>query len=531
MIRLRQLKLDINANIDVLKKKCASKLNVDIKSIKSVKINKRSLDARWKPNLFYIYEVDVEVDYEDYILKNNTDGDIFKTPIEKYDFKVTGSIKLNSNPIIVGSGPAGLFCAYLLSLNGYNPIIIERGECVEDRIETVEEFFKTGKLNKESNVQFGEGGAGTFSDGKLNTLVKDKKNRIKFILETFVVNGAKEEILYDSKPHIGTDVLRKVVINLRNKIIENGGKFLYNTCLTDIKINSEKIEAIEVNRNKMIKCDLLVLALGHSARDTFQMLYDKGIHMESKPFAVGVRIQHPQKLINKNQYGLDNSSLDAASYKLTYKASNNRGVYSFCMCPGGYVVNASSEENTLAINGMSNYKRDTMNANSAIIVTVNKNDFGTNPLDGLEFQRKLESNAYKFGLGKIPIQLFKDFKLKQVSKEFKSIKPVMKGDYKFADINKILPNFICDSLKEGIEYFDTKIKGFASNDAILAAVESRTSSPVRILRDDNLVSNIKGIYPVGEGAGYAGGITSAAIDGIKAAEMIAQLYDSKIKGD
>lgn len=253
--------------------------------------------------------------------------------------------------------------------------------------------------------------------------------------------------------------------------------------------------------------------------------------MESKPFAVGVRIQHSQKLINKNQYGTDASSLGAASYKLTYKASNNRGVYSFCMCPGGYVVNASSEENMLAINGMSNYKRDTMNANSAIIVTVNKNDFGTNPLDGLEFQRRLESNAYKFGFGKVPIQLFKDFKLKQVSKGFKSIKPVMKGDYKFADINKILPDFICDSLKEGIEYFDHKIKGFASSDAILAAVESRTSSPVRILRNDDFVSNIKGIYPIGEGAGYAGGITSAAIDGIKAAEKIGKLYDSKIKCD
>lgn len=531
MIRLRQIKLDIKSNIDVLKKKCAKKLNVDIKNIKSVKINKRSLDARKKPELFYIYEVDVEVDNEDYILKNNKDSNIFKTLIEKYDFKVTGSVKLNNNPIIVGSGPAGLFCAYLLSLNGYNPIIIERGQCVEDRVQTVETFFKTGKLNKESNVQFGEGGAGTFSDGKLNTLVKDKNNRIKFILETFVESGAPDEILYDSKPHIGTDVLRKVVVNLRNKIIENGGKFLYNTCLTNIKINRGKIEAIEINQNKIIKCDLLVLALGHSARDTFKMLYDKGIHMESKPFAVGVRIQHPQNLIDENQYGYANSGLGAASYKLTYKASNNRGVYSFCMCPGGYVVNASSEENMLAINGMSNYKRDTMNANSAIIVTVNKSDFGFHPLDGLEFQRKLESNAYKYGLGKVPVQLFEDFKLKQVSKEFKSIKPVMKGDYKFADINKILPNFICDSLKEGIEYFDTKIKGFAFSDAILAAVESRTSSPVRILRDDNFVSNIKGIYPIGEGAGYAGGITSAAIDGIKAAEKIGKLYNSKIKCD
>lgn len=523
MIRLRQVKLSVNAK-DELKKKCANRLNINIKNIKSLKIIKRSLDARKKPNLFYVYEVDIDVENEEYILKNNKDNDIFKTPVEKYDFKVTGDIKLNNNPIIVGSGPAGLFCAYLLSLNGYNPIIIERGECVCDRVKTVEAFFKTGKLNPNSNVQFGEGGAGTFSDGKLNTLVKDKKNRIKFILETLVKFGAPEEILYDSKPHIGTDVLRKVVTNLRNEIIKNGGEFLYDTCLTNVNIANGKIISIEVNNEICINCDLLVLALGHSARDTFQMLYDKGIQMESKPFAVGIRIQHPQKLINDNQYGILNYPMEAASYKLTYKASNNRGVYSFCMCPGGYVVNASSEDNMLAINGMSNYKRDTINANSAIIVTVNKNDFGNHPLAGIEFQRNLERNAYKYGAGKIPVQLLKDFKCENISTKFESVKPIIQGDYEFADINKILPKYICDALKEGIEYFDTKIKGFASNDAILAAVESRTSSPVRILRDDTLVSNIKGIYPIGEGAGYAGGITSAAIDGMRCAEMIANNY-------
>ena len=518
MIRLRQIKLSINDDTELLRKNCAKKLKVADRDIISIKINKRSIDARYKPDLYYIYEVDVKINNEDKILKSINNKDIFKVVDEKYEIDKLKNTNSNAKIVIVGSGPAGLFCAYVLSLAGIKPTIIERGEQVEKRIKTVDEFWKNGNLNTESNVQFGEGGAGTFSDGKLNTLVKDKFNRSKFILETFVKFGANEDILYDSKPHIGTDVLRKVIINMRKSIISLGGSFKFNTKLTNINIINNNIKSIEVNDNEIIACDNLILALGHSARDTFKMLYDKKIEMESKPFAVGVRIQHPQEMINLNQYGRNN--FNNASYKLTYKTNSGRGVYSFCMCPGGFVVNASSEQNMIAINGMSNYKRDEENANSAIVVTVNKSDFGDNVFDGMKFQRNLESLVYKHGKGNVPIQLYKDFKNNKISTYFGNVSNVMKGKFNFANINDILPKSICDALKEGIDYFDTKIKGFSSDDAILAAVESRTSSPVRIIRDENFESNIKGIYPIGEGAGYAGGIMSAAIDGMKIAESI-----------
>ena len=518
MIRLRQIKVSVDSDIDVLKKKCAQKLKINLDRIKDIKINKRSIDAREKKELYYVYEVDVKIQDEKKVLSRTKDKDVLVTPNENYNYIIDNNLNEKSKIIIVGSGPSGLFCAYLLALNNYKPIIIERGEKVEDRIRTVEKFWEEGILNTESNVQFGEGGAGTFSDGKLNTLVKDKYNRSKFILETFVKFGAPEEILYDNKPHIGTDILRTVIKNIREAIISMGGTFMFNTKLTDIDIKNNKLVNIRINNKEIINCDKLVLALGHSARDTFEMLHKNKLKMESKPFAVGVRIQHPQEMININQYG--RADFLTAPYKLTYKSKSGRGVYSFCMCPGGFVVNSSSENNMLAINGMSNYKRDSKNANSAIIVTVNRDDFGPTIFGGMEFQRKLESLAYKYGKGNIPIQLYKDFKNNKISDSFGNISNVMKGKYNFANINKILPPFICESLVEGIEYFDTKIKGFASDDAVLAAVESRTSSPIRIFRDDNFESNIKGIYPVGEGAGYAGGIMSAAIDGIKAAEII-----------
>ena len=516
MIRLRQIKVSVDSTKD-LGEKCAKKLRINENDILDLKINKRSIDARYKPDLYYIYEVDVSINNEDKILKRINSKDVFKTPNEKYIVKKLEN-KMDNKTIIVGSGPAGLFCAYILTLSGIKPLVIERGESVDDRVKTVEDFWKTGKLNIESNVQFGEGGAGTFSDGKLNTLVKDKLNRSKFILETFVKFGAPENILYDNKPHIGTDILRTVIRNMREYIISLDGKFMFNTKLTDINIKDNKIDSIVVNNKDVINCNNLILALGHSARDTFKMLYDKNIKMESKPFAVGVRIQHPQNIINLNQYGTNN--FKAASYKLTYKTKSGRGVYSFCMCPGGFVVNSSSENNMIAINGMSNYKRDEENANSAIIVTVNSRDFGNSVFAGMEFQRKLESLAYKYGKGNIPVQLYGDFKNNIKSNSFKSVKPVMKGNYTFSNINNILPSFVCESLIEGIDYFDSKIKGFASDDAIVAAVESRTSSPIRIIRNDKYESNISGIYPIGEGAGYAGGIMSAAIDGIKVAECI-----------
>ena len=521
MIRVRQIKVPIDD--DNIKPYLCKKLKISKNEILKIRINKKSIDARKKDNIHYVYEADVKLEDETKILKHKN-TDILKTPVEKYVFNITGTKVLNKRPVIIGSGPAGLFCAYLLAEHGYKPIIIERGEKIEDRVKTVSSFWKEGILNTESNVQFGEGGAGTFSDGKLNTLVKDKNFRMKKVFEIFVKMGAPEEILYINKPHIGTDLLRNVIINMRKKITSMGGEFKYNTKMEDIVIKNDIVKEIITSSNERILCDTLVLAIGHSSRDTFKMLYEKKLLMEQKPFAVGIRVQHPQKLINENQYG--NIDLPPASYKLTYKAKNGRGVYSFCMCPGGYVVNASSEKGRLAINGMSNHDRDSKIANSAIVVTVSPNDFGTNPLDGMKFQRSLEEKAYEIGKGNIPIQLYKDYKNNKTSNN-QTINVAFKGNYSFANINEIYPDYINDSIKEAMEAFNKKIKGFNNDQTVLAASESRTSSPVRIIRDENLESNIKGIYPCGEGAGFAGGITSAAIDGIKIAESIIKKYKNK----
>lgn len=524
MIRVRQVKIEVNLfNNENLIKAVSKKLRVDKSLIEELKIFKQSIDARDKNNIYYVYEVNVKVKNETEILKKNKSNDIFLAPNLDYKFKKSGTIKLDKRPIIVGSGPAGLFCAYILAENNYKPIIIERGEDVDKRIESVNKFWEKGILNTNSNVQFGEGGAGTFSDGKLNTLVKDEFNRGRKVFETFVKCGANEEILYSYRPHIGTDILRKVVKNMREEIKKMGGTFLYNTCLTDINIEDNHIKSIEVNNKKIIDTDVLVLAIGHSARDTFEMLYRKNIQMTSKPFAIGLRVEHSQDMINESQYGLKYKNvLPTASYKLTYRASNNRGVYSFCMCPGGYVVNASSEEGRLAINGMSYSKRDGKSANSAIVVTITPDDFGHDTLDGMYYQRMLEEKAFNIGNGKIPVQTLKDFKDNRTS----SLKnePSVKGHYTISNINEILPIEVSKSIKEAFTNFGKKIKGFDNDDTLLMAIESRTSSPIRILRDENLESSIKGIYPSGEGAGYAGGITSAAMDGIKIAEMIGQKY-------
>lgn len=521
MIRVRNIFLSISHNENDLKKAVSSKLKISDKEIKKIKISKKSLDARKKDKIHYVYEVDIEIKNETKILKKNKSKDISKTPLEKYSFKAQKR-NLNTRPVIVGSGPAGLFCAFLLSEAGYNPLIIERGEKIENRIKTVDTFWKKGILNENSNVQFGEGGAGTFSDGKLNTLVKDKFFRMKKVFEIFVSCGAPKEILYENNPHIGTDLLRKVIKNMRDKIISMGGEIRFNTCLTNLIIKDDKITAIEVNKNEIIKCENLILAIGHSARDTFEMLLSKKLIMSPKPFAVGIRIIHPQILIDKNQYGSDNYlKLKPANYKLTYMTESKRGVYSFCMCPGGYVVNASSEKERLVINGMSNYKRDSGYANSAIVVTVSPSDFGQDALSGVKFQRNLEEKAYLLGNGKIPVQFWQDFKNNNYNKH--NIDPLaIKGSYKFSNLNDLFPNFITKSLKEGIENFEEKIKGFSSDDTLILGAEARTSSPVKFYRDDNLMSNIKGIYPCGEGAGYAGGITTSAMDGIKVFESIAK---------
>lgn len=416
-----------------------------------------------------------------------------------------------------------MFAGLLMAQKGYNPIIIERGEKVEERSKSVDDFWNNENFNKESNVQFGEGGAGTFSDGKLTTRIKD--SRCDFVLGEFVKAGAPEEILYMGKPHIGTDILKEVVKNIRNKIIELGGEVHFNSKLQDIVLKDNKIKSIVVNE-KEIPCEALVLAIGHSARDTYEMIFDKNIFIEAKPFAIGVRIEHLQSMIDENQYGkyAGHARLRAADYRLTYNSKGNRGVYSFCMCPGGYVVAAASEEERLVINGMSYHKREGKNSNSAIVVSVTPKDFGSNsPLAGMEFQRHYESLAYKLGGGNYstPVQLLGDFLKDRISKRIGNIEPTYKPGYVFRDLRDCLPDYVTDSLKEGLINFDKKIKGFGDDNAVLTGIETRTSAPIRIVRNEKLQSiSLEGLYPAGEGAGYAGGIMSAAVDGLKVAEAI-----------
>lgn len=516
MLRVNQIKLNPGHSEKELKDEIIKTLRINEEQLISYEIAKKSIDAR-KGQIKFCYAVNVKIkDEKNKIRKINNKNIMSINPV-KYIPSITGTMDEGISPIVTGSGPAGLFCTYLLSLYGYRPILIERGEDVDTRTKTVEKFWETGVLNTSSNVQFGEGGAGTFSDGKLNTLVKDKFGRNRFVLETFVKFGAPKEILYINKPHIGTDILSKVVKNMRNEIIKLGGNVRFNTCLTDIIICDGRLTDIEVNGNEKIPCHTLVLALGHSSRDTFKMLYHKGLLMESKAFAVGLRVQHPQEMINMSQYKIKSSPyLPAADYKVAANLNSERSVYSFCMCPGGYVVNASSEKNMLAINGMSYSDRNGQNANSAIIVTVSPKDFnGNGPLSGIEYQRHLESMAYNIAGGSVPVQILKDFKDGIKTMEFGDIEPSVKGKYEKADLREILPDYISASIIAGMDIFAGKIQGFNRDDTILAGIESRTSSPIRILRDETYQSNIRGIYPCGEGAGYAGGITSAAMDGIK----------------
>ena len=525
MIRVRQIKVPIlEDKKEILLKKISEKLNISKEQIKSFEISKKSIDAREKEDIKYIYECDVEVREEEKILRRNHSQDILLKPVEEYHFPEKGNQQLEKQIVIVGSGPAGLFCAYLLAEQGYHPIVLERGEKIEDRVKSVEHFFETNELNPNSNIQFGEGGAGTFSDGKLNTLVKDKEFRGKKVFEIFVENGAPKDIMYLAKPHIGTDLLRNVIISMRNHIIELGGEFHYSSMVTNLKIEDNRIVGVEVNKKDIIPCEVVVLAIGHSARETFYLLKEKNVSMKPKNFAVGLRMEHPQEMISKSQYGEYYKYLPPASYKLTYQSKSGRGVYSFCMCPGGYVVNASSEEGLLAVNGMSNHDRKGDNANSAIVVTVSSKDFGESLMSGLEFQRQLERKAYELGEGRIPLQLYKDFVTNQTSTEILGVKPCTKGEFHLTNLNPLFSKEIIDSLKEAIPYFGKRIHGFDREDAILLGVESRTSSPIMIERSEQGEANIQGIYPCGEGAGYAGGITTAAMDGIKIAEEIAKKY-------
>lgn len=529
MIRIGQLKLQPNHTEEELLQRISKTLHISKSDILSYEIRKQSIDARKKPDIKYVYTMDVTVKQEEQVLKKQRGNGITLVHEKPYIFPAVGDTPLQSRPVVIGSGPAGMFCAYMLAEHGYRPILFERGAAVEERVKDIDVFWKTGKLNTQSNVQFGEGGAGTFSDGKLNTLVKDAFGRNKKVLDIFVENGAPKDILYINKPHIGTDILMDVVRNMRNKIVEWGGEVHFHSQLTDFELSDGKLTSITIQtggREQIYDAEVLILAIGHSARDTFSMLYDKHIPMTAKSFAVGVRVEHPQCIINDSQYGADCSyKLPTAAYKVTANLENGRGVYSFCMCPGGYVVNASSEEGYLAVNGMSYHARDGVNANSAIIVTVTPEDFGSeHPLAGMHFQRTLEKKAFELGKGNIPIQRFADFCQNQETIELGTVKPQLKGAYRLSNVRAIFPKEIGDSIALGIKSFDRQIHGFANDDTILSGVESRTSSPIRIHRNEELQIENTGIYPCGEGAGYAGGITSAAMDGIKIAESIAKKY-------
>ena len=525
MIQISQLKLPITHTKAQLEKKIAKALKNPGNSF-TYEIKKQSLDCRHKNDKIFVYTVDVTIRDEQKLIKKVNNNNVMLTKEGPYEFPSPGETPLLHSPVIVGSGPAGLFCGWYLAKAGYCPIILERGEEAEKRQKTVENFWKNGVLDPESNVQFGEGGAGTFSDGKLNTLVKDPYGRNHEVLKRFVAAGAPEEIIYQQKPHLGTDVLVGIVEKMRHEIEEMGGKFCFRSKVTDLIFENSTLKEIEINNDKRIPAQVCVLAPGHSARDTFEMLQKRGVYMEPKSFAVGLRIEHPQEMINMDLYGEpENELLGAASYKVTHKCANGRGVYSFCMCPGGYVVNASSEPGRLAVNGMSYQARDSRNANSAMIVTVTPEDFpDKGVLGGVEFQRDLEKKAWKLGEGKIPVQLFGDFCKNQASEALGEVTPCMKGEYILTNVRSVLPKAVGDSIEEGVRAFGKRISGFDREDALLSGIESRTSSPVRIVRDQELTANMAGIYPCGEGAGYAGGITSAAMDGIKVAETVCRKY-------
>lgn len=531
MIRVSEIKLPVGHEKKELEEKIRKKLG--LKETPTFSIKRKSIDAREKENLCYSYTVDVSMSkkWEERFLRRKHRG-ISKVKQTSYHFPYMANeiAKKKKRPVIVGTGPAGLYCGLMLAKAGYRPILLERGKAMEERIKDVEAFWSGGKLLFNSNVQFGEGGAGTFSDGKLNTTVNDKFGRNEEVLRQFVAHGAKEEILCDGKPHIGTDCLRDIIIQMRATIQKYGGEIRFSSQVTTIKEDEKgKLKGLWVNEGLenpyFLDCDKVVLAPGHSARDTFFMLHDKKIQMEAKAFAMGVRVEHKREWINRSQYGQSEQAnlLETASYKVTARTKNGRNVYSFCMCPGGFVVNASSEEGRLAINGMSNADRMADNSNAAIVVNVTKEDYGsTHPLSGVIFQQKWEKKAYEIGGGKIPVQRLEDFKKNQTSTSFGKVKSSMKGAFAFGNVRECLPDYICESIEEGMEKFDHQIAGYADNDTLISGIESRTSSPLRIVRDGQFESNMKGVFPCGEGAGYAGGITSAAIDGIRVAEEIAR---------
>lgn len=539
VLKVNQIKCSIPHTQEQLIQAICKKCKCRAEQIEDVQILKHSIDARKKPVLFDLYTVALQTREEDKILSRcAADRDISRFLKKPYQFHVTGNQKCPERPVIIGAGPAGLFCAYELAMAGFRPLILERGRNVDQRTQDVEKFWEQGDFLPASNVQFGEGGAGTFSDGKLNTAVKDPCGRNLHVLETFVKFGAKEEILYEQKPHLGTDLLKEIVKKMRQAIEALGGEIRFGAQVTDFTFSEQGLTSLTINETENLPCHVAVLAIGHSARDTFQTLWERKLQMEPKSFAVGYRVVHPQTFINHSQYGTEQAEeLGAAPYKVTAQSQDGRGVYSFCMCPGGYVVNASSEENRTAVNGMSYSGRDGKCANSAIIVSVSPKDYpDQSPLGGIAFQRQLEENAFAAGKGAIPVEKYGNFVKdlqksgmiqgkRSVSELVKPFAPDLKGKQAETSLAQIMPPSLQQAFVEGMEQIDLhQIHGFASSEVWLCGIESRTSSPVRIPRDDSFQSSVKGLYPCGEGAGYAGGITSAAMDGMKVAEQIASVY-------
>ena len=515
MIIINNIKLHLNTDLSDISSVVAQKLKIARQDIISAELYRKSVDARDKRDVHFCVSIIADIKNEGKILKKNKNASVFNK--KEYVWQKAES---DTRPIIIGFGPAGMFAALTLARAGLKPIVYERGADVDTRTADVKKFFAGGLLNHESNVQFGEGGAGTFSDGKLNSGIKDI--RCRTVLETFFEFGAQKDILIDAKPHVGTDVLKTVVKNIRKEIISLGGEVNFNSRLDGVFFKENKLTEISVNGKKQ-KCEYLCLCIGHSARDTFKMLYDSGIEMVRKPFAMGVRIAHLQSEINNALYGdfSEHPALKAADYKLAVHLPNGRGVYTFCMCPGGEVINASSEPCGIAVNGMSESSRDGANANSALLIGINPDDLhGDDVFAGCELQRKIEQRAYSIAYGAVPITTVGNFVFGYTA-QLGTVKPTVKPKCVFADFSDVYPDFIIDSLKNGIKEMDKKIKGFANPDAILPAPETRSSSPVRIVRNEAGESvSFSGIYPCGEGAGYAGGIMSAAVDGIKSAENI-----------
>ena len=519
MIRLRDIPLPPEHNAHQLQFEAAQMLHVSVSKIRHLRIVRRSVDARKKPDIKIIYTIDVAVDgNEKRILKQSGCKRATIAPVSYY--KAAKNVpQPEKRPVVVGFGPAGMFAALVLAIAGWKPLVLERGEDAQSRHEKVQKFFETGILNTRSNVQFGEGGAGTFSDGKLNTGVNNP--RISWILEQFVKAGAREDILYDAKPHVGTDVLLTVVQNIRQRIISLGGEVRFNTQVTGLCTENGKLTGLKTEAGEMIPCDTCVLAIGHSARDTFEMLEEAGIPMEPKPFAMGVRIEHKQTMVDESQYGTVNPVLPPADYKLV-EHLEDATVYTFCMCPGGHVVAAASEEGRIVTNGMSYADRDGENANAALLVTVNPADFpyeGT--LGGMKWQREIEERAYNLsGSYRAPAQRVGDFLAGKASTGVGNVKPTYRPGVTWCDLHQVLPERITKSIAQALPKLDGKLKGFADADAVMTAPETRSSSPVRFIRNDTRQSALEGLYPTGEGAGYAGGIMSAAIDGMMTAEAI-----------